>query len=163
MTEQEIIKTIHISTGIDIPERMNNPLDYEPHPLCIAACKELQAYLAERKDWREEIDKGKMFGVLIVEKNDKEIGYLAAYSGQIGGRSDWKGFVPAVFDYLQPDGYFKTHEAKITELNQRIAHLINNPEIKETERILNKLHKVQEHKRNRHKMQIMEAKTKRDA
>ena len=163
MTEQEIIKTIHISTGIDIPERMNNPLDYEPHPLCIAACKELQAYLAERKDWREEIDKGKMFGVLIVKKNDKEIGYLAAYSGQIGGRSDWKGFVPAVFDYLQPDGYFKTHEAKITELNQRIAHLINNPEIKETERILNKLHKVQEHKLNLHKMQIMEAKAKRDA
>ena len=163
MTEQEIIKTIHISTGIDIPERMNNPLDYEPHPLCIAACKKLQAYLAERKDWREEIDKGKMFGVLIVEKNDKEIGYLAAYSGQIGGRSDWKGFVPAVFDYLQPDGYFKTHEAKITELNQRIAHLINNPEIKETERILNKLHKVQEHKLNLHKMQIMEAKAKRDA
>ena len=163
MTEQEIIKTIYISTGIDIPERMNNPLDYEPHPLCIAACKELQAYLAERKDWREEIDKGKMFGVLIVEKNDKEIGYLAAYSGQIGGRSDWKGFVPAVFDYLQPDGYFKTHEAKITELNQRIAHLINNPEIKETERILNKLHKVQEHKLNLHKMQITEAKAKRDA
>ena len=163
MTEQEIIKTIHISTGIDIPERMNNPLDYEPHPLCIAACKELQAYLAERKDWREEIDKGKMFGVLIVEKNDKEIGYLAAYSGQIGGRSDWKGFVPAVFDYLQPDGYFKTHEAKITELNQHIAHLINNPEIKETERILNKLHKVQEHKLNLHKMQITEAKAKRDA
>ena len=163
MTEQEIIKTIHISTGIDIPERMNNPLAYEPHPLCIAACNELQAYLAERKDWREEIDKGKMFGVLIVEKNDKEIGYLAAYSGQIGGRSDWKGFVPAVFDYLQPDGYFKTHEAKITELNQRIAHLINNPEIKETERILNKLHKVQEHKLNLHKMQITEAKAKRDA
>lgn len=150
-------------TSINIPERMNNPLDYEPHPLCIAACKELQAYLTERKDWREEIDKGKMFGVLIVEKNDKEIGYLAAYSGQIGGRSDWEGFVPAVFDYLQPDGYFKTHEAKITELNQRIAHLINNPEIKETERILNKLHKVQEHKLNLHKMQITEAKAKRDA
>ncbi len=163
MTEQEIIKTIHIPTGVNIPERMNNPLEYEPHPLCIAACQELQAYLAERKDWREEIDKGKMFGVLIVEKNDKEIGYLAAYSGQIGGRSDWKGFVPAVFDYLQPDGYFKTHEAKITELNQRIAHLINNPEIKETERILNKLHKVQEHKLNLHKMQITEAKAKRDA
>ena len=150
-------------TSINIPERMNNPLDYEPHPLCVAVCKELQAYLAERKDWREEIDKGKMFGVLIVEKNDKEIGYLAAYSGQIGGRSDWEGFVPAVFDYLQPDGYFKTHEAKITELNQRIAHLINNPEIKETERILNKLHKVQEHKLNLHKMQITEAKAKRDA
>ena len=60
-------------SDINIPEGMNNPLDYEPHPLCIMVCKELQAYLAERKDWREEIDKGKMFGVLIAEKQ-REIG-----------------------------------------------------------------------------------------
>ena len=40
-------------SDINIPEGMNNPLDYEPHPLCIMVCKELQAYLAERKDWRE--------------------------------------------------------------------------------------------------------------
>lgn len=46
-------------SGIDFPERMNNPLDYQPHTLCIAVCKELQTYLSEREDWREEIDKGK--------------------------------------------------------------------------------------------------------
>ncbi len=51
------------------------------------------------------------------------MGYLAAYSGQIGGRSDWEDFVPAVFDYLQPDGYFKTHEAEISGINQSISHL----------------------------------------
>ena len=28
--------------------------------------------------------------------------------------------VPAIFDYLQPDGYFKTHEAEITALNHKI-------------------------------------------
>ena len=60
-------------SDIDIPEEMNNPLDYEPHPLCIMVCKELQSYLAEPKDWREEIDKGKMVGVLNVEKQ-REIG-----------------------------------------------------------------------------------------
>lgn len=59
-----------------------------------------------------------MFGILIVEG-----GYLAAYSGQIGGRSDWDDFVPAVFDYLQPDGYFKTHEAEITRINESILRL----------------------------------------
>ena len=59
-------------SGIDIPERMNNPLDYQPHPLCIAACKELQNYLSQREDWREEIGKGKMFGVLIVENTQPE-------------------------------------------------------------------------------------------
>ncbi len=46
--------------------------------------------------------------------------YIKAYSGQILGRSDWEGYVPAIFDYLQPDGYFKIHEAEITALNHRI-------------------------------------------
>lgn len=114
-----ILHPFHISsTGTDFPEKMNNPFDYEPHPLCIQICKELQTYLENKKEWREEIDRGKMFGVLIVEG-----GYLAAYSGQIGGRSDWDDFVPAVFDYLQPDGYFKTHEAEITRINESILQL----------------------------------------
>ena len=114
-----ILHPFHISsTGTDFPEKMNNPFDYEPHPLCIQICKELQTYLENKKEWREEIDRGKMFGILIVEG-----GYLATYSGQIGGRSDWDDFVPAVFDYLQPDGYFKTHEAEITHINESILRL----------------------------------------
>ena len=114
-----ILHPFHISsTGTDFPEKMNNPFDYEPHPLCIQICKELQTYLENKKEWRKEIDRGKMFGILIVEG-----GYLAAYSGQIGGRSDWDDFVPAVFDYLQPDGYFKTHEAEITRINESILRL----------------------------------------
>lgn len=114
-----ILHPFHISsTGTDFPEKMNNPFDYEPHPLCIQICKELQTYLENKKEWREEIDRGKMFGILIVEG-----GYLVAYSGQIGGRSDWDDFVPAVFDYLQPDEYFKTHEAEITHINESILRL----------------------------------------
>ena len=180
MTEQEIIKTIHIPTDVNIPERMNNPLEYEPHPLCIAACQELQAYLAERKDWREEIDKGKMFGVLIVEmpcdngkaqrQNEdaitpkrREIGYLAAYSGQIGGRSDWEGFVPAVFDYLQPNGYFKTHEADITELNHAITRLSNDEKMKDAKRIINNLQQERLHTIAAYQEKMKEAKAKRDA
>ncbi len=54
-----------------------------------------------------------------------------AYSGQIGGRSDWEDFVPAVFDYLQPDGYFKTHEAEISRINQSISHLEKDERMKE--------------------------------
>ena len=46
-------------------------------------------------------------------------GYLAAYSGQIGGRSDWEDFVPAVFDYLQPDGYV------LFCVCQRLWHLLS--------------------------------------
>lgn len=67
-----------------------------------------------------------MFGVLVAEKPDGSLGYLAAYSGQAEGLDDTQ-FVPAVFDYLQPDGYFKRHEADITALNQRIRTLEEAP------------------------------------
>ena len=155
-------------SGIDIPERMNNPLDYQPHPLCIAVCKELQAYLAEREDWKEEIDKGKMFGILIVENAQpepgvSEIGYLAAYSGQIGGRSDWDDFVPAVFDYLQPDGYFKTHEAEISDINQRIKQLEGNEHIKEAKSLIQQLQEKRKQTIAAYQEKMKEAKAKRDA
>ena len=155
-------------SGIDIPERMNNPLDYQPHPLCIAVCKELQTYLSEREDWREEIDKGKMFGVLIVENakpepGASEIGYLAAYSGQIGGRSDWDDFVPAVFDYLQPDGYFKTHEAEISDINQRIRQLEGNEHLKEAKSLILQLQEKRKRTIAAYQEKMKEAKAKRDA
>ena len=155
-------------SGIDIPERMNNPLDYQPHPLCIAVCKELQAYLAEREDWKEEIDKGKMFGVLIVENAKpepgvSEIGYLAAYSGQIGGRSDWDDFVPAVFDYLQPDGKFKTHETEISDINQRIKQLEGNEHIKEAKSLILQLQEERKQTIAAYQEKMKEAKAKRDA
>ena len=155
-------------SGIDFPERMNNPLDYQPHPLCIAVCKELQTYLSEREDWREEIDKGKMFGVLIVENAQPasgapNIGYLAAYSGQIGGRSDWDDFVPAVFDYLQPDGYFKTHEAEISGINQSIRKLEANTHMKEAKGLILQLQEERKHTIAAYQEKIKKAKAKRDA
>ena len=97
-----------------LPARFNNPFDYEPDALCHTAVKLLQANLPIAPT------EGKMYGVLIVER-DGQIGYLQAYSGQIADEGE--DFVPAVFDYLQPDGYFKTHEAEITLLNQQIAQL----------------------------------------
>lgn len=155
-------------SGIDFTERMNNPLDYQPHPLCIAVCKELQTYLSEREDWREEIDKGKMFGVLIVENAQPasgapKIGYLAAYSGQIGGRSDWDDFVPAVFDYLQPDGYFKTHEAEISGINQSIRKLEANTHMKEAKGLILQLQEERKHTIAAYQEKIKKAKAKRDA
>ena len=162
------IPLTHLPSGIDIPERMNNPLDYQPHPLCIAVCKELQNYLSQREDWREEIGKGKMFGVLIVENTQPEpgtpeIGYLAAYSGQIGGRSDWDDFVPAVFDYLQPDGYFKTHEAEISGINQSIKQLEGNEHMKEAKSLIQQLQEERKRTIATYQEKMKEAKAKRDA
>lgn len=91
-----------------------NPFYYEPSPLARLAVALLQQSLPELKE-------GKMFGVLIVEYEGK-LGYLQAYSGQLECISD-DSFVPLVFDYLQPNGYFKIHEAEITALNHEIEVL----------------------------------------
>ena len=159
---------------------MNNPLDYEPHPLCIQACREVQEMLARREDWQEEIARGKMFGVLIVEnvKTDADKpkwgyqtadddapkwGYLAAYSGQIGGRSDWEDFVPAVFDYLQPDGYFKTHEAEISHINLSISHLEKDERMKEARTLIRQLQEERKRTIAAYQEKMKEAKAKRDS
>ena len=55
-----------------LPAWFNNPFDYEPDALCRAAVKQLQA------DLPIEPIEGKMYGVLIVERNG-EVGYLQAY------------------------------------------------------------------------------------
>ena len=77
--------------------------------------RQVIADIESHAEWREEVGRGKMFGFLLYDG-----GMLKAYSGQILGRSDWSGYVPAIFDYLQPDGYFKTHEAEITLLNKEV-------------------------------------------
>ena len=112
-----------LHTDLPRPAVLNNPFCYEPDPLCLLAAEELKAYLRTRTDWQAEIAEGKMFGVLVCEDPQGQLGFLAAYSGQIGGREDWPWFVPAVFDYLQPDGYFKREEADISAINNRIAAL----------------------------------------
>lgn len=158
--EIQLFKNI---TPQNMPERMNNPFSYEPHPLCIEACRELQDELSQRNDWREEIDRGKMFGVLIVEAGNGKIGYLRAYSGQIGGRSDWEGFVPAVFDYLQPDGYFKVHEAEISEMNQQIRQLEANETLIKAKSLIDDLQQKRQEVIANYQTKIKEAKEKRDA
>lgn len=119
---------LHIlHTDINGPERFTFPFNYIPHPLCITAAKELQEYISATESWQEEIKKGKMFGVLVVKTQEGELGFLAAYSGLLGGRNDWAYFVPPIYDSQQPNGYFKTQERKISQLNGIIEEKEKSP------------------------------------
>lgn len=109
--------------GIALPERFTYPFHYIPHPLCIMAAEEVQAYLLKREDWKDELEQGKMFGVLIVRNQSGEVGFLAAFSGILAGSNDHEYFVPPIYDLLKPDGFFKQEEAQISELNRKIVAL----------------------------------------
>lgn len=107
----------------ELPQQFTYPFCYTPHPLCVRAANEVQVYLAGRKEWQEELAQGKMFGVLVVQTEEKAVGYLAAFSGILAGSNRHPFFVPPVYDMLQPDGFFKVEEANIDRINLRIREL----------------------------------------
>ena len=116
-----------------LPEKFTYPFHYTPHPLCVLAAEEVKEYIASRKEWQEELASGKMFGVLIVQTNNRitnneenQIGYLAAFSGNLDGKNLHPYFVPPVYDLLQPEGFFKIEEEQISAINIRIRELENS-------------------------------------
>lgn len=113
-------------TGIPLPERFTYPFCYTPHPLCILAAKEVQSYLTRQTAWKDELRQGKMFGVLIVQTEHGETGYLAAFSGILAGKNLHPFFVPPVYDLLQPQGFFKIEEENISSINRNIRQLEND-------------------------------------
>ena len=145
------------------PTAMNDPFCYEPHLMCVEAAEAVVAHVKTLTDWHDEVSQGKMFGVLICEDADGRLGFLAAYSGQIGGRADWPWFVPAVFDYLQPDGYFKQEEARITLLNRRLAELECADDYVSLKSRLARLRELADQEINDYKAMMREAKARRDA
>ncbi|MBO4463863.1 MAG: RluA family pseudouridine synthase [Prevotella sp.] len=146
----------------ELPAQLNNPFDYEPHPLCVEAARRVCEYLSQ-SPLHDEVMQGKMLGVLVCQQADGTVGFLAAYSGQLGGREDWPWFVPAVFDYLQPDGYFKQEEAHISAINQRIAQLESASDYVSARATLAQLKKQAEDEIVSYKTMMQAAKTQRDA
>lgn len=112
--------------SIALPTQFTYPFHYTPHTLTELAAKEVQIYLQSRKDWAEELQEGKMFGVLIVRTPEKRIGYLAAFSGNLAGSNHHSFFVPPVYDMLQPDGFFRQEEKNISAINLQIKKTENS-------------------------------------
>ena len=118
------LHTFDRSVGADeLPRLFTCPFCYEPHPLVREAAASLGRYLSGRGDWTDELNGGKMFGVLIVEDSAGTVGFLAAFSGLLAGDNHHDYFVPPVYDLLRPDGYFKQEEACISDMNRRINAL----------------------------------------
>lgn len=123
--------------SIALPKSFTYPFHYTPHILIELAAKEIQIYLQSRKDWEEELHKGKMLGVLLVRTPDQRIGYLAAFSGNLAGSNHHTFFVPPVYDMLQPDGFFRQEEENISAINQEIKSLENSPSFLKAKEELN--------------------------
>jgi tRNA pseudouridine32 synthase/23S rRNA pseudouridine746 synthase len=125
-------------SGISLPEKFTFPFYYEPHELSIIASKELQKYLETQTDFehnfglkenQEGLVIGKMFGVLVCQNQEGELGYLWAFSGKLAGVNHLPHFVPTIFDMLQEDGFFRKEEEVLNVINRQIEILENSDEL----------------------------------
>lgn len=123
--------------SFDVSEGFTNPFRYVPHTLVREAADIVMRHLASAISEGRLPDavcngfsEGKMLGVLVCLCPDGGTGYLAAFSGSVGGYSRIDGFVPPIFDLLDPQGHFKFREAEITAVNRRIDTLADSYELK---------------------------------
>jgi tRNA pseudouridine32 synthase/23S rRNA pseudouridine746 synthase len=119
---------------VALPEHFMLMVNETPHPLCILAAKELQQHILTQRKWQHNfgLDNervgmviGKMFGVLVVQNQNSEIGYLAAFSGKLAGSNQHDKFVPPVFDLLSENSFLNIGMQELTSMNKEIDSLID--------------------------------------
>lgn len=137
-TNSSLFHPLELDSKISLPKKFTFPFYYEPHELSVMAAKEVQTYLESQTDFvhnfgldskQEGLQIGKMFGVMIVQTSEGQLGYLAAFSGKLAERNYIDGFVPPIYDTLNKEGFYKKGEAYLNALNAQIDLLEANANI----------------------------------
>lgn len=120
--------------NIKLPEKFTFPFYYQPHPLAIAAVKQLQQALEIHHPWLEnnpveDVNTGKMFGVLVVRNSRQQLGFLSAFSGQLERASTEVNFVPAISTMQSQDSAFLAENRIINNINAEIEQLENSQQL----------------------------------
>ena len=147
---------------IALPQKFTWPFHYVPHELSVIAAEEVKEYLATRPDWSAEISRGKMFGVLVVKDGNGELGFVAAFSGNLAGGNCHGYFVPPIYDMLRPGDFFRCGEAEISSINAEIAAIEQSAEYLSAERELDAAKAEAEHILSKFKAELAERKRLRD-
>ena len=138
-----------------LPERFTFPFCYEPHPLCLLAAQELQNQLSHNLSYQQEFSQtGKMFGVLIVENNQGEVGYLSAFSGKLNIQENSINFVPSVFDVEKASALYAKDVRIINGLNSELEELLVNPLLEEYQQAIEFKTNLQDEQLAQHRSQM---------
>ena len=111
------ISKIHISS------KLNNPFGIDVPEIAKVAAREFQEFIAEEsKRWKHDfsIKKGKMFGVLVVQKADKTYGYLGTVSGKLLENTKCDNFVPSIFDDTSGDFFINKGMTELSDIGSQI-------------------------------------------
>ncbi len=152
-------------SGIELPQKFTFPFYYDPHPLSLIAVKEIQTHLENQTDFEHNfglgktdvgIPIGKMFGVMVVQNQQNEIGYLAAFSGKLSDGSLPEKFVPPVYNAHAQNSFYKIGEIELNKINQEISDLEKEPRFIEMQQLVESktISVTEELKREKEKLKI---------
>ena len=147
------LHSFHSKVQGKIPEKFTFPFLYEPHPLAVEAAEQLKNYLDSFDNWFYDLNLGpenyqhplgKMFGVLVVQDKEGNLGHLWAYSGVITGEQKDSQFVPLIFNMFSEESLYAQENSKLDDLNARIETLENDANFIKTKKQLLELKKENE-------------------
>ena len=132
MNKQFLFKFKTDISCVSIPSKLNNPFSSNLTEIAEIAAKEFQEFITlESKTWNYDfsVERGKMFGVLVVKKKDNTYFYLGTVSGKLPKDGVCKRFIPSVFDESVDDFFINKGMAKLSEIGNKIKHSNNPSEI----------------------------------
>ncbi|MEM9051274.1 MAG: pseudouridine synthase [Bacteroidota bacterium] len=140
-------------------EPFEYPHFYVPTPLAQKAARNLQERLNLHLPELSKSPRGFMFGVLVVETEDGQLGYLSAYSGMERTDFDVIPFVPPV--YQLPHGREFPEMVSINEVGEEIKRLEESDEYLDRQAQLKAVEKATEENIQREKLALKRAKSVR--
>lgn len=117
---------------ISIPKQLNNPFSsITPRIAKIAALEFKQFIETASSQWKHNFHtkKGKMFGVLVVKKDNGDYGYLGTISGKIPSNETCDRFVPSTFKVSDGDFFINKGMTELTQIGSQIKLSNNQSEI----------------------------------
>ena len=132
MNKQHIFSFKADISLLSIPENLNNPFGISIPEIAKVAAKEFQEFISkESKGWKHDFvtQKGKMFGILVIQREDGAYGFLGTVSGRLLGNTVCDKFVPSAFDGSVGDFFINKGMEELTEIGNQIKISISSSEI----------------------------------
>ncbi len=110
-----------------------DPFRYVPDRAVREAARQVTAEINGSEGLSGKFAEDKILGVKVMRDAQGCLGYLAGFSGNVGGRSSIDGFVPPVFDLAEPDGYYKIKEREISDTVKALKEAETSAELRAVE------------------------------
>jgi|TARA_B110000908_G_C10264487_1_gene462346 tRNA pseudouridine32 synthase/23S rRNA pseudouridine746 synthase len=117
---------------ITIISKLNNPFEIVAPEIAKIAAKEFQEFITEEsKKWKYDFaaNKGKMFGILVVQQEDGAYSYIGTVSGKLPNNATCNKFIPSVFDASVGDFFINKGLTALSEIGNKIKSTHNPSEV----------------------------------